>query len=164
MRPAPLLIAAASLALVAAPAFAASSSPSKSSPPDTSSPPAASSDKSAPADTSAPPAASTGTSANTSATAGGFTVGMPVKDNTGATIGSISDIKADASGKQSAVIKMGSDTFAVSTGNLGQANGAATINLTQAQINNMLHKGGAAGSSSGGSSAGGASGGSTTQH
>ena len=153
MRPAPLLIAAASLALVAAPAFAASSSPSKSNP-ASASPPAASSSSAAP-DSSATPAASTGTSANTSATAGGFTVGMPVKDNTGATIGTISDIKADASGKPSAVIRMGTDQFAVSTSNLGQTDGAATINLTQAQINAMLHKGGAAGGSTSGGAAGG---------
>jgi hypothetical protein len=66
---------------------------------------------------------------------------MAVKDNTGATIGSIASLTTDASGKQAAVIKMGSDQFQVATANLGQANGAATINLSQAQIAGMLHKG-----------------------
>ena len=107
------------------------------------------------------------TSANTSATAGGFTVGMPVKDNTGATIGSIADLKTDASGKQAAVIKMGSDQFQVSTSNLGSANGAATINLSQPQIAQMLHgRAGGAGSTSGsmggGSMGGGSMGGGST--
>jgi hypothetical protein len=108
---------------------------------------------------------------------------MPVKDNTGATIGSIADLKTDPSGKQAAVIKMGSDQFQVSTSNLGSANGAATINLSQGQIANMLHgRAGAAGSTSGstpgsmggpmggstggsmGGSTGGSAGGSATTH
>jgi hypothetical protein len=38
-----------------------------------------------------------------------------------------------------AVIKMGADTFQVQTDRLGSGAGAATINLTQAQINGMLH-------------------------
>ncbi len=89
--------------------------------------------------------AATGPGANTSATVPGLTVGEPVKDNTGATIGAISDLKTDASGQQSAVIKMGSDQFQVTSDKLGVANGAATINLTQAQIATMLHgKAGAA--------------------
>jgi hypothetical protein len=104
---------------------------------------------------------------------------MPVKDNTGATIGSIADLKTDASGKQAAVIKMGSDQFQVSTTNLGSANGAATINLSQGQIASMLHgRAGAAGSTTGptggsttgptggsmGGSTGGSTGGSATTH
>jgi hypothetical protein len=128
---------------IAASAFAASSSSSKSSSP-AASPPNASSDR------ATPPPASTGSSADTSATAGGFTVGMPVKDSTGATIGSIASLGTDASGKQNAVIKMGSDQFAVPTEKLGQAGGAATINLTQAEILGMLHKGGSGAAPSGG--------------
>jgi hypothetical protein len=49
-----------------------------------------------------------------------------------------------------AVIKMGADQFQVSADKLGAADGAATINLTQAQIATMLHgKTGAAGAPSG---------------
>jgi hypothetical protein len=87
---------------------------------------------------STPPAA-TGPGANSSATVSGLTVGMPVKDNTGATIGEIASLGADAGGNQTAVIKMGSDQFQVQTDKLGSSNGAATINLTQAQIATMLH-------------------------
>jgi len=95
--------------------------------------------KSAPG-TTAPSASSSG--ANTSATAGGaaaLSVGEPVKDNTGATIGSISSLNAGANGQQMAVIKMGTDTFQVPSDRLGAANGAAEINMTQAQITGMLH-------------------------
>jgi hypothetical protein len=62
-----------------------------------------------------------------------------VKDNTGATIGEISSLSPGANGAQMAVIKMGADTFQVQTDRLGSGAGAATINLTQAQINGMLH-------------------------
>jgi hypothetical protein len=62
-----------------------------------------------------------------------------VKDNTGATIGAISSVSTGANGQQMAVIKMGSDTFQVSSDKLGVADGAATINLSQAQISGMLH-------------------------
>ena len=86
---------------------------------------------------SANPATSAG--ANTSATAGGFKVGEPVKDNTGATIGEIAALSPGANGATMAVIKMGTDTFQVSTDRLGSADGAATINLTQAQITNLVH-------------------------
>jgi hypothetical protein len=103
-----------------------------------------------------------------------------VKDNTGATIGQITDLKADPSGQQTAVIKMGSQSFQVAAANLGNSSGAAVINLTQTQINDMLKargagptsgaNGGTSGSSggsmsggatSGGSSSGGMSGGAT---
>jgi len=101
----------------------------------------------APSSGSADSAASAG--ANTSATAGGFQVGEPVKDNTGATIGSIAALSPGANGSTMAVIKMGTDSFQVATDRLGSANGAATINLTQAQISTMLHsKSGASGGSS----------------
>jgi len=38
-----------------------------------------------------------------------------------------------------AVIKMGTDTFQVPSDRLGAGDGAATINMTQAQITGMLH-------------------------
>ncbi len=154
MRPASLLVVASTVLLMAGSALAAGQSGSSASRTDTDRNPNAATPATpaTPGDqgpaTPATPAtpsdrsANTGTSANTSATAGGFTVGETVKDNTGATIGTITDLKTDASGKQSAVIKMGSDQFSVATSNLGSASGAATINLTQAQIASMLHKSG----------------------
>jgi len=92
-----------------------------------------------PTGANAPSASTSG--ANTSATAGApaLTVGEAVKDNTGATIGSISNLNTSASGQQMAVIKMGTDTFQVPSDRLGAANGAAEINMTQAQITGMLH-------------------------
>jgi len=117
----------------AAPALAqdpAASSPSKA-PPTTTSEPAG------PATSSTAPA-TTGASSDTAATASaGATVsaGMSVKDNTGALIGEVADVKAGV-----ATIKMGADTFTVDTAKLGVANGAATINATAADIRGMLKK------------------------
>jgi hypothetical protein len=65
---------------------------------------------------------------------------MAVKDNTGATIGSVADVKTGADGKKTATIKMGADTFAVDTSSLAVASGAATVNASQAEIKDMLKK------------------------
>ncbi len=93
------------------------------------------------ADTAAAPtSANTGVAANANATAPRLTAGPAVKDNTGATIGQISALKADASGKQLATIKMGDKSFSVDAANLAVQNGAAVINLTQAQITSMVQK------------------------
>jgi len=112
-----------------------SSMPSSSMPSTSSSMPSSS----LPSGANAPSASTSG--ANTSATAGAaaFSVGEPVKDSTGATIGAISSLNAGANGQQMAVIKMGTDTFQVPSDRLGAANGAAEINMTQAQITGMLH-------------------------
>ena len=99
----------------------------------------------------------TAAGANASATTGGFQVGEPVKDNTGATIGQIAALSPGSGGQTMAVIKMGSDSFQVATDRLGSANGAATINLTQAQIASMV-KGKAGAATSSGTSAGESSG------
>jgi hypothetical protein len=90
-----------------------------------------------PTSSAAPSAATAGV--NTSAT---ITAGLPVKDKTGASIGSIAGVKSDANGKQTATIKMGADTFAVDTAALALDNGSATINATQAEIRAMMKKGG----------------------
>jgi len=92
-------------------------------------------------DTNSSAAPAGGSAADTSATAAGPTlsVGEPVKDNTGATIGAISSINTNANGQQMAVIKMGNDTFQVPGDRLGVSNGSATINLSQAQITGMIH-------------------------
>ncbi|HWF75850.1 MAG TPA: hypothetical protein VN694_01615 [Caulobacteraceae bacterium] len=114
----------------------------------------ADSSQAASAGKSAPPSAKTATGADASATAGGFAVGMPVKDNTGATIGSIASLGSDAGGNQTAVIKMGADQFQLQTSKLNQTGGAAVINLTQAQITAILHR--SAGAAAPGGAAGGA--------
>ena len=163
-----LISGAAALALcVALPALAQSTpaSPSKSAPPanSTATPPAstavnpaatttdptmppatgnpstASSPSSAGAGamTSSPSAASAATNSSANAP---IASGLSVKDNTGATIGQITQVKPDASGKQTATIKMGADSFAVDTSALVVQNGAAVINSTQAELQGMIKK------------------------
>lgn len=117
----------------AAPAFAQDPAAS-SAPPTTASEPAG------PATSSTAPATSpaTGASTDTAATASAgaaVTSGMSVKDNTGALIGEVADVKEGV-----ATIKMGADTFTVDTAKLGVANGSATINATAADIRGMLKK------------------------
>ena len=148
MRSALLFAAAASLLAVADLSVARTRSASPATNPATDTPPATSgsatsSSSTAPGGTTAPPETAPNapsSSATASASAGGaFTVGEPVKDNTGATIGSITDLKADSTGAQTAIIKMGDKTFQVAAANLGSSNGAAVINLSQSQINDMLN-------------------------
>ena len=101
-------------------------------------PPSTMPKSSAPADPAAAPTPpSTGTRSDTAATAsaGSVSTGMSVKDNTGAIIGEVSDVKAGV-----ATIKMGADTFTVDTTKLAVADGSATINATQADIRGMLKK------------------------
>jgi hypothetical protein len=88
----------------------------------------------------AAPPAPTGSVANTAATAPGVAVGLPVKDNTGALIGLITDVKTDTDGKQVAVVRMGSDAFSVETDRLAVQNGSAAINATQAQLQAMIRR------------------------
>jgi len=64
-----------------------------------------------------------------------------VKDNTGATIGSISELKPGASGAQMATIAMGQDKFSVATTGLAMQNGAAVINMSQSELQSKLHPG-----------------------
>lgn len=68
------------------------------------------------------------------------TTGMTVKDNTGAAIGSVSEVKADASGAKVATIKMGTEVFAVDTSSLAVKDGSALINASQAEIKDMMKK------------------------
>ena len=94
------------------------------------------------AGTPAPDAAPGAAPATASETAPGaaVTAGLPVKDKTGAPIGTVADVKTDASGKKVATIRMGADTFAVDTAALAVDKGAATINATQAELKAMLPK------------------------
>ena len=125
----------------ASPSDANPSPSSKPSTPSTSTP-----STSAQPDQSAAPSAN-GSSAPASATAPGgaaqaapsFTVGETVKDNTGASIGTISSLTG-AGASQMAVIKMGDQSFQVQASKLGSADGAAEINMTKAQIAGMLKK------------------------
>ena len=105
--------------------------------PDPTMPPATTSPGTVTSGAATPP--STGASVDASANAP-ITSGLSVKDNTGATIGQITQVKPDASGKQTATIKMGADSFAVDTSALVVQNGAAVINSTQAELQGMIKK------------------------
>ncbi|HEY9235101.1 MULTISPECIES: hypothetical protein [Phenylobacterium] len=131
-----LALGAAALALsITAPAFAQGTEAQE---PATSASPSA--DPSAGASSSSMSGSAAGAGADASATASGLAVGATVKDNTGASIGTVTDLKADATGKQVATIKMGADSFAVETDKLAIADGSATINATQAELKAMLQK------------------------
>jgi hypothetical protein len=81
------------------------------------------------------------TSTTAPSTVAAVTVGLPVKDKNGMTIGSVADVKTETSGEQVATIRIGADSFAVDTSALAVDNGAAVINATEAQIKAMLPKG-----------------------
>jgi ABC-type transporter Mla subunit MlaD len=120
-----ITLGAAALALaVALPAAAQSTSPADSSMGSTAASPAS-------------PDSSMGAS---TATAAKVAVGQPVKDSAGVTIGQVSQVKPDASGKEVATIKMGAESFAVDTSALAVDNGTALINATQAEIKSMMAK------------------------
>lgn len=135
-----LLSAAAAVAAfgLAAPAFAQAPASAEAPPAEASAAAdaqagaAPSGSAEAPADAAAPSAGAAGANAS-------VTAGMTVKDKTGASIGQVADVKTDG-GKTMATIKMGADTFAVDAANLGVADGSATINATQAEIQQMLKK------------------------
>jgi hypothetical protein len=127
MRPITSLSVAALMLAVAVPASAqtASGAPSEVAPTQ-----AAPTQAGPPAD-AAPPAG---------ATAAPIVVGQTVKDNTGATIGKVSQVKPDASGKQTAVIAMGAQSFAVDTSALVVQNGSAVINASRSELQGMIGK------------------------
>ena len=72
------------------------------------------------------------------AAAAPVTAGQPVKDNSGAVIGSVAEVKPDAAGKSMATIKMDDKTFAVDVANLAVRDGATLINASKAEIEGML--------------------------
>ena len=72
------------------------------------------------------------------AAAAPVTAGQPVKDNSGAVIGSVAEVKPDATGKAMATIKMDDKTFAVDVANLAVRDGATLINASKAEIEGML--------------------------
>jgi hypothetical protein len=106
----------------------------RSSAPTAASPPAASSESAPPAGSSA----ATGAQANTNATTTSLAMGMTVKDNTGAAIGKITKLGADSSGASVATITMANGAFQAPGAALAVQDGAATINLTKAQIDAQI--------------------------
>lgn len=88
----------------------------------------------------APAAAASGAAASSTAPAAAaatLSVGLPVKDKTGAVIGEISDLKPGASG-QTATVKMGEQVFAIGAESFVVQGGAAVINATQAELKAMI--------------------------
>jgi hypothetical protein len=132
---------AAALAF-AAPALAQAPKPgaTTASPPTTTPSGSSTSTPSAKATTGASASTTDAASAGAAGTNASVTTGMSVKDNTGALIGEVTDVKADASGKSVATIKMGTNTFSVDAANLAVADGAATVNASQADIAKMIKK------------------------
>jgi hypothetical protein len=146
--PKTLMICAAAAALAFASSAAVAKSPPSSSSTNAATPAttAAPATPATPATTPATPAtpATTGASSDTSANASAsapLAVGMQVKDNAGAEIGKIADLKADASGAQMATIQMGTDKFSVAASSIAVQNGAGVINLSKADILSKLHAG-----------------------
>ena len=93
----------------------------------------------APATPTQDPAASAAPApAAAAAVAAPVTAGQPVKDNSGAVIGSVAEVKPDATGKAMATIKMDDKTFAVAVNNLAVRDGATLINASKAEIEGML--------------------------
>jgi hypothetical protein len=94
-----------------------------------------------PATQAAPMTSSPATDARSAGADASVTTGMPVRDNTGAFIGSVSGVQdAPSGGGQVATIKMGAQTFTVATNALMISGGTATINASEAQIENMIPK------------------------
>ncbi len=123
-----LTLGAATIALAfAAPALA-----------QTASAPAADPAASAQAPASGAAATTAPATAPATAAAAPVTAGQPVKDNSGAVIGSVAEVKPDASGKSMATIKMDDKTFAVDVANLAVRDGATLINASKAEIEGML--------------------------
>jgi hypothetical protein len=92
------------------------------------------SESAAPASSSA----ATGAQANTNATTPSLSMGMTVKDNTGAALGKIIKLSADSSGGSVATIKMANGSFQAPAASLAVQDGAATINLTKAEIDAQI--------------------------
>ncbi len=72
--------------------------------------------------------------------AAAVTVGLPVKDITGAVIGQVAEVTAGPKGQPVAVVKMGDDAFTVETAKLQVKEGAAHVYATEAQIRQLMGK------------------------
>jgi hypothetical protein len=94
----------------------------------------------APATQPGAPSGAPAVDARSAATDASVTTGMSVKDNTGATIGTVAAVQPGPTGNKLATIQMGAKTFTVDTNSLAVSAGAATINASQTQIQGMLPK------------------------
>ena len=122
-----LLPTIAAAMAVALPALAQESSSAATQAPSSST----ATGSSAPADTG------TASSTSTTAPAATLSVGQPVKDNTGAVIGQIAELKPGAGG-QTATVKMGAQSFTVDAKSFAVQDGAAVINATKAELQSMI--------------------------
>lgn len=86
------------------------------------------------------PPAATGSTTNTTATAGDLKTGLSVKDSAGASVGTLTGLKTDASGKRWATIRIGSDDVSIEADKLTAKDGAATVNMTQAELKGLAKK------------------------
>ena len=94
----------------------------------------------APAGASMPATASASASVAAPTAPDKVAVGLSVKDKTGVTIGTITDLKPDTSGNQMATIKMGTDSFSMAAANMGVQDGVATVNASRQEIVGMMKK------------------------
>jgi hypothetical protein len=65
--------------------------------------------------------------------------GLPVKDRTGAAIGQVTSVDDDPKNGELVTVQMGEESFRLRADRFGLWGGAATINLTQADIEAQLH-------------------------
>ena len=87
-----------------------------------------------------PPAASTGSASNATAKVSQLSIGLSVKDSTGATVGKLTDLKTDASGKQMATIRMGAHDVSIGADRLKVKDGAAVADATKTELQSMAKK------------------------
>ena len=125
-------VAATAALAVALPALAEDSASAAKAPASAAS---TATESSAPADTG------TAASTSTTAPAASLSVGQPVKDNTGAVIGQIAELKPGAGG-QTATVKMGTQSFTVDAKSFAVQDGAAVINATKAELQSMISSAG----------------------
>ena len=90
--------------------------------------------------TPAAPAPTPAPSAGASASDASVRAGMSLIDSTGAAVGRITGVSADAAGAQVATVEMGAETFTVATSKLAVRGKVATINATGAELKTMIPK------------------------
>ena len=86
------------------------------------------------------PPAATGATSDTTTTSGGLKAGLSVKDSAGVAVGTLSELKTDASGKRWATIRVGADDVSVEADKVKAKDGAATVDMTQAQLKGLVKK------------------------
>jgi len=87
-----------------------------------------------------PVGAATGSAANATAKVSQLSVGLSVKDSTGAIVGKLTDLKTDASGKQMATIRMGAHDVSIGADRLKVKDGAAVADATKTELQSMTKK------------------------